>query len=318
LLYPYFGGYSTIVSTFFELIAQIKKHLSLYDIKPSCSFPKKSVSISRRIMNRKNIIQIIILIALTLTACGAPAADSVEPTSGPDLALTITAQAMLLQAVTQTALAPTSTPEPTRTSTPAFTATPAQIIVTVSVDTNCRSGPGVDYSNEGALTIGQQAEVLGKSSATGYWIIDNPIGAGICWLWGEHATITGDTSGLQEYAVPPTVTALPALAPVIDRVEVRFDSSSGGLIAFLDVYYHDSEGDAILADWQLISTSTAVSGTIRDNQISPSANQRRGGVVTGQWSCGTRVYDVALAVTIHDQAGHASTSVSVVFSCNRN
>lgn len=259
----------------------------------------------------------MILITLTLTACGAPAATP-EPTSGPDLALTITAQAMLLQALTQTALAPTSTPEPTLTSTPAFTNTPTQIIVTVNANTNCRSGPGADYEIVGALTIGQRADVVGKYSPTGYWIINNPIGAGVCWLWGEYATITGDTAGLQEYAVPPTVTPLPALAPIIDRVVVRFDSSTGSLIAFLDVYYHDSEGDANLADWQLVSTSIEVTGTIRDNSIAPSANQRRGGVVTGQWNCGIKAYDVALGVTIRDQAGHSSNTVSVVFSCNKN
>ena len=108
-------------------------------------------------MTRKNFIRII-LTALTLTACSAPAGNSqAEPTSGPNFALTITAQALLLQAVTQTALAPTSAPEPTHTSAPLITETPSKIIVTVSADTNCRSGPGVDYDIVGALTIGQQA-----------------------------------------------------------------------------------------------------------------------------------------------------------------
>ena len=270
-------------------------------------------------MNRKNVVRIVILIALTLTACGAPATESeATPTSGPDLAATITAQAMLLQALTQTARAPTSTPEPTLTATPAVTDTPTQIIVTVNANTNCRSGPGSEYEIVGALTIGQRADVVGKYTPTGYWIIDNPIGSGVCWLWGEFATITGDTAGLQEYAVPPTVTALPALAPLIDRVEVRFDDSSGSLIAYLDVYYHDNEGDANLADWQFVSASIETTFTIRDNSIAPSANQRQGSVVTGQWNCGIKVYDVALGVTIRDQAGHSSNTVSVVFSCNRN
>jgi uncharacterized protein YgiM (DUF1202 family) len=270
-------------------------------------------------MNRMKLVHIIILVALTLTAC-APGNSQSEPTSGPDLALTVTAQALLLQGLTLTALAPTSSPEPTATEsstvTPGFTATPTILIITVSANTNCRSGPGSVYEIVGALTIGQQAEVVGKSSTTGYWIINNPTGSGTCWLWGEHATVTGDTASLQEYPVPPTTTPLAALSPVIDRVEVRFDSSSGGLIAFLDVYYYDGEGDAILADWQLISASIEVTGTIKDISIAPSANQRRGGVVTGSWSCGTKEYDAALAVTIRDQAGHSSNSVSVLVSCN--
>jgi hypothetical protein len=267
-------------------------------------------------MNKKYISRAVILITLILTACGAPTPQA-EPTSGPDLALTITAQAQLLQALTQTAQAPTPTLEPTFTSAPAFTATPSKVLVTVSANTNCRSEPGTEYEIVGALTIGQQAEVLGKSSTTNYWIIDNPNAAGTCWLWGEHATImSGDTAGLQEIAAPPTVTPLAALAPVIDHVTVRLDASSGGLVAYLDVYYYDGEGDANFADFQLISTSVQTSGTIKDISFAPNANQRKGSTVTGQWSCGTKQYDVAIGITIRDAAGHSSNTIGVNFSCN--
>lgn len=270
-------------------------------------------------MNHKHVIGILILIALTLSSCVAPAATpQVESTTGPDLVLTITAQANLLQQLTQTALAPTLTPAPTFTPTPAFTATPSIVFVTVSADTNCRSGPGVDYDIVGALTIGQQAEVVGKSSAANYWVIDNPLGAGTCWLWSEHASITGDATGLQEVAAPPTVTPLAALAPIIDHVAVRFDSSSGGLIVYLDVYFYDGEGDANFLDLQLVSTSVAVTGKIKDVSFAPSANQRKGAVVTGQWSCGTKQYDVTVGVVITDQAGHTSNTIGVNFSCNKN
>lgn len=270
-------------------------------------------------MKRKYGVHILTLITVALSACtSATETPQVVPTSGPDLALTITAQANLLEAVAQTALAPTSTPEPAFTFTPEFTATPSKVFVTVSADTNCRSGPGPDYNIVGALIPGQVAEVVGKSPATSYWIINNPNGPGTCWLWGELAAINGDTAGIQEYAAPPTFTPRAALAPVIDRVVVRMDSSSGGLIAYLDVYFYDGEGDANFVDWQLISTSVEVTGTIKDVSIAPSANQRGGSVVTGQWSCGTKIYDVALGVSIRDQAGHTSNAVSVNFSCNKN
>ncbi|RIK29542.1 MAG: hypothetical protein DCC56_12615 [Anaerolineae bacterium] len=272
-------------------------------------------------MNRKNITNTILLLLLLLSACGQPNNGQAEPTSGPDLALTITAQAALLDSLTQTALAPTATPESTATAilspTPEFTATPSKVFVTVSANTNCRSGPGSEYSIEGALTVGQQAEVIGKNSTTNYWIIKNPNGGGNCWLWGEHATVNGNAAGLQEVEVPPTVTPLAALAPVIDHVVVRPDASSGGLIIYLDVYFFDGEGDANLADFQLISASINTSGTIKDVPIAPSANQKRGGVVTGQWSCGTKQYDIAVGVTLRDQAGHVSNSMSVNFSCNK-
>jgi hypothetical protein len=101
-------------------------------------------------------------------------------------------------------------------------------------------------------------------------------------------------------------------------VAVRFDSSSGGLIAYLDVYYYDSEGDANYLDLQLISTSVQVTGTIKDVSFAPNANQRRGSAVTGQWACGTKVYDVTVGVTIRDAAGHTSNTIGVTFSCNKN
>lgn len=272
-------------------------------------------------MFRKNIAHLILPLLLLLSACGQSNDGQVEPTTGPDLALTVTAQANLLESLTQTALATTPAPEFTPTMafspTPEFTATPSKVFVTVSANTNCRSGPGDEYSIEGALTVGQQAEVIGKSSTTNYWIIKNPNSSGSCWLWGEFATIAGDTSALQEIAPPPTTTPLAALAPVIDHVTVRFDGSSGGVIAFLDVYYFDGEGDANFLDLQLISTSIEVTGKIKDVSFAPNANQRRGSVVTGQWACGTKQYDVTVGVTIHDAAGHTSNTIGVTFSCNK-
>ena len=167
--------------------------------------------------NKKLTLFISILLILTLAACNLPGGgDDV-----PDLALTITAQVIQNQ---QQSGAPaeqaTATPEftatPGATATPEFTATSSIPMVTVSTNTNCRTGPGIVYGIVGALTIGVQAQVVGKnSSVPNYWVINNPNGSGTCWLWGEYATVTGDTSGLQGYAVPPTPTPspTPTLAP---------------------------------------------------------------------------------------------------------
>jgi len=84
-------------------------------------------------------------------------------------------------------------------------------MVTVSVDTNCRTGPGVVYDRVGGLLVGEQAVVVGKYSAGNYWIINNPDSSGTCWLWGQYATVTGNTAGLPEYTPPPTPT--PTITP---------------------------------------------------------------------------------------------------------
>ncbi|MFH1185554.1 MAG: hypothetical protein V1755_11025 [Chloroflexota bacterium] len=85
---------------------------------------------SRRIIVALNAL---LIAALACTIGQAPAAD------GPDLPATITAQALTLQAPTQTPGPPTDTP------TPAATNTPTVPQVSVSSATNCRTGPSVEY-----------------------------------------------------------------------------------------------------------------------------------------------------------------------------
>ena len=131
---------------------------------------------------------------------------------------------------------PSATLLPTHTSTVA----PSVPMVSVSVDTNCRSGPGTNFNYLTALLVGEQAEVIGKYTAVSpaFWIIRK--GATTCWLWGQYATVDGDTSALPEMVPPPTPTpsasststpsatvtatqtATPVPAPVGDLVLMNF------------------------------------------------------------------------------------------------
>lgn len=161
----------------------------------------------------------ILLMLLSILACNLP--GSVTPivvTATVDLAATITAQAQLIQNGQPSPDPLPSSPVPpapsgleasaTSTITPTITltSTPSTPMVTVSKNTNCRTGPGKEYDNIDALVVGQSAEVVGKSTITHYWIIKQPNGTGGCWLWGEYATVTGDTNALKEYAIPATPT----------------------------------------------------------------------------------------------------------------
>jgi len=84
--------------------------------------------------------------------------------------------------------------------------------VVVSVDTNCRSGPGSDYELVGALVVGEQAKIIAQAeideegASIQYWIIENPDKDGLCWLWGEYASVGGDTWSLPVITPPPTPT----------------------------------------------------------------------------------------------------------------
>jgi hypothetical protein len=150
----------------------------------------------------KSLILLYGLLIVSLTACNLPSGES---TPTPDLALTVTAQSLLLQPSPFTSTPQyTSTPGPT--PTPGFTSTPTVPEVSVSTNTNCRTGPGTQYDLIGGLLVGEKAVVVGKNTSTGYWIINNPGKSGTCWLWGQYATVSGNTVGLTEYAIPPTPT----------------------------------------------------------------------------------------------------------------
>ena len=105
---------------------------------------------------------------------------------------------------------PTNTPQftftPSLTPTLTFTLTPATPMVGVSVNTNCRSGPGDPYAILGVLIVGQSAEVVGRSPLNDNWIIKLPPNGTTCWLWTQYATVTGNTAGLPVVNPPPTPT----------------------------------------------------------------------------------------------------------------
>ena len=105
----------------------------------------------------------------------------------------------------------TPSPTPTLSPTPEFTSTPTIPLVSVSMDTNCRSGPGQVYDYLGGLFVGQTAEVYGKNQNGDFWYIRLPGNSNtFCWLWGQHATIVGSAALLPVYTPPPTPTPMPS------------------------------------------------------------------------------------------------------------
>jgi uncharacterized protein YgiM (DUF1202 family) len=104
------------------------------------------------------------------------------------------------------------------------TDTPCLPTVQVSVNTNCRIGPGQDYERVGSLMVGQSAQVIGRNADSSYWIIQIPGRSGYCWLWGRYATVTCATAGLTIYEPPPTPTPRQATAtrtPTATRTQTR-------------------------------------------------------------------------------------------------
>jgi hypothetical protein len=154
---------------------------------------------------------------------GTSVAETMAPISAAEtiVALTLSARdedEVPTEALEETPLVPpTDTPtesppdQPTPTTT--FTATLSVPMVEVSVNTNCRTGPGLVYDRVSALLIGQEAEVVARSADGAYWVIRNPSGSGTCWLWGFYATVQGPTAGLPVWDPPPTPTLEATITP---------------------------------------------------------------------------------------------------------
>ncbi len=160
-----------------------------------------------------------LLLLLTLSACNFPTHQAFNEATLTVAVLqtqvaqapvqTVTASASQTQAANQQPVIPstggvvlqTAAPQPAQAARPNVPATGAAT-VTVSIDTNCRSGPARKYPLLGVLYTGQSAVVVGKNTALNYLIIQNPDGQGTCWLWGQYASVSGNVAAVPEVANP--------------------------------------------------------------------------------------------------------------------
>ena len=158
----------------------------------------------------KKLLVLFCILTLVTLACGVTADLGTSPSSTPTNQLTnmdqvSTMVAQTLQALTQEALlaTPAYTPTPVATATP--TNTPVPPTLSVSVATNCYAGPSTSYGFVITIYPGTTVTVVGKDTGDNYWIIDVPGYPGtLCWLSGQYASISGDTSDL---SAPATTAA---------------------------------------------------------------------------------------------------------------
>lgn len=142
---------------------------------------------------------------------------------------------------TSTPQPPTLTPTQTSTATLSVTFTPLVPQISVSVPTNCRNGPGKVYELVGALLVGDVAQIYGRDPTGKYWYIPNPNKKGqFCWVWGEYATLSGNTAFLPIYTPPPTPTPTltptptrtPTPAPLFEAEYSSLDTCTGWWVEF--------------------------------------------------------------------------------------
>ena len=169
----------------------------------------------------------VAVLLIASIACAAPTIAATPDIEALNTAIAQTVIAALTLNVPTGTLSPvleltatattTFTPEPpTLTPTETLTPTPLIPLISVSVPTNCRNGPGKVYNMQGALLVGEVAQVYGRDPTNNYWYIRNPdSGAEFCWVWGEYATLTGPFLSLPIYTPPPTPTA--TLTPITTK-----------------------------------------------------------------------------------------------------
>jgi hypothetical protein len=159
------------------------------------------------------------LALLLMLACAIPAPSNGNNTQATQaLLLTQLAPVATTQVPTSTVLVVPATITLTATSTLiptiTLTATPAIPMVSVSVGTNCREGPGRIYNRVDGLLVGEQAEIVSLAPAgLNYVVIRRPHEPGECWLWLEYATVSGDASRLPIAVIPPTPTLIMTATP---------------------------------------------------------------------------------------------------------
>jgi hypothetical protein len=140
----------------------------------------------------------IVILAVLLTSCNLTA---VQETAAP-LSTPVPVSS------------PTSFPTPTivpietllarDTPTVAPTATSRVILASPKEQpVNCRFGPNVSYSVTGALVVGRQAEVVGKSIDETWWYVKNPSDPSTnCWLSADFVVVVGNVEALPVVSPP--------------------------------------------------------------------------------------------------------------------
>ncbi len=163
-------------------------------------------------------------------------------TAGAVVPVAIVDSPTATQTLTFTPEPPTLSPTATLSLTPPLTSTPSIPLISVSKDTNCRVGPGSAYDRNGALMVGETAEVVASDPTGRYWYIKNPDQAnGYCWLWTEYATLSGNTSALPVFTPPPTPTLAPSFEAAYESLEdcaawwMNFQLTNTGGITFKSI-----------------------------------------------------------------------------------
>jgi hypothetical protein len=211
------------------------------------------------------IFLVTLLVASFACSQAAPVAAPMDSNAlNTSIAQTVAARQteVALNAPTSTAIftltpvPPTATLEPTLSVTPDLNLSPTleTPMITVSVDTNCRTGPGSIYQRVGMLLVGETAEVVGRGQNVDgeFWYIRNPDeGLEYCWVWGGYATVTGNTLPLLFMSPqPPPASSFTATYQKLEKCTVwwlnfKLTNTSAGLFKSVSLILRDADTNTV-------------------------------------------------------------------------
>jgi hypothetical protein len=126
------------------------------------------------------------------------------------------------------------------------------------------------------MPVGQVAKVIAKNTTTGYWIIEIPGQNGkTCWLWGQYATVTGDTATLTNVVTPTSVATLKPTATKTATPTLTQSASSGAIAGCTDPTASNYNSAATVSDGSCTYVGSAFIGGCTDPNASnynPNAN----------------------------------------------
>lgn len=148
---------------------------------------------------------LVSLLAVMLAACnlqinqGGGGNSSVEQAAATIVAMTMQARAGIPNGTLITPFASPAVATPT-------------VKPTVSIHTDgakCKSGPGADFKVIATYSVGTVADLLGKDTADGYWLVKDPSSGSSCWVQIQDATPAGSFELLPEVTPQPVAQTAP-------------------------------------------------------------------------------------------------------------
>lgn len=185
----------------------------------------------------------ILALLLGVSSCNLPASQATEtPAFTPSPVLdTPTSSSSTLTPVPIETLINVVLPTDAPTSTPSvFLASPKEQPV------NCRFGPATSYAISGALLLGRQAEIIGRTADSTWWYVRNPSNPSTsCWLSAEFVVTVGDVQSLPvinplenmvtgiQVRVDPAVINVPCDAlPQVVTISAQITSSGPAIVVW--------------------------------------------------------------------------------------